>query len=77
MKGSHNTLAVTYLFRHHISQFDVLRPGNRCRPVVVDQFIERVEFHHPQEEFALGIPKYFEVLNTIAASATVKKKSQK
>lgn len=60
----------TYLFRHHVSQFDILRPRNRCGAMVVDQFVERVEFHNPQKEFALGVAKYLKMLNTVAASAS-------
>jgi hypothetical protein len=43
--------------------------------MVVDQFVERVEFYHPQKEFPLGIAKYFEVLDTIATSARKKEKT--
>ena len=65
----------TYLFRHHVSQFDILRPRNRCGAMVVDQFVERVEFHHPQKEFALGVAKYLKVLNTVAASVSTNEKN--
>lgn len=58
----------SYLFRDHISQFDVLWPGDGGRAVIVNQFIERVEFYHPEEKFALGVPKHLEMLDTIPTS---------
>ena len=50
----------TYLFRHHVSQFDILRPRNRCGAMVVDQF---VAFCPPQKEFDLGVAKYLKLLD--------------
>ena len=36
--------------------------------MIVDEFIERVVFDHPEKEFAGAVAKYFKVLNTVAAS---------
>lgn len=36
--------------------------------MVFDQFVERVEFNHPEEEFARGIAQHFEMLDAVTAS---------
>lgn len=58
----------TNLLRNHISQFDILWAGDRCRPVVLYQLVEAVEFDDPQEELALSVPQHFEVLDTVTTS---------
>lgn len=35
--------------------------------MVVDQFVQGVEFHHPEEEFALRVPEHLEVLHAVRA----------
>lgn len=62
----------THLFRYHITQFDILRPGHARRPMIFDQFVEGVELDHPEEEFALGIAQNLEMLNAIGASEGAK-----
>jgi len=63
----------THLFRYHITQFDILRPGHARCPMIFDQFVEGVELDHPEEEFALGIAQNLEMLNTIGAPVRQKR----
>lgn len=36
--------------------------------MVFDKFVEGIEFHHPQEEFALRVTQHFEMLNAVRTS---------
>lgn len=36
--------------------------------MVVNKLVERIEFHHPKEEFSLGVAQDFEVLDTVGTS---------
>lgn len=55
------------LFRLHVFELDVLRTRHGRRAVVLDQFVQRVEFDHPQEKLARCVAQHFEMLNTVAA----------
>lgn len=54
-----------HLFRHHVAQFDLLRAGHARRPVVVDEFVQRAELDHPEEELALCVAQHLKVLHPV------------
>lgn len=56
-----------HLFWHHITQFNVLRSRHTSGTVVVDQLVQRVELHHPEEELALCVAQHLEVLHAVGA----------
>lgn len=58
----------TNLFRYHITQFDILWSRYARRSMIFDQFVEGIELDNPQEEFALCVAQYFEMLHAIRTS---------
>ena len=63
----------TYFFWDHVSEFNVLRPGDGRGSVIVDQFIERVELDDPEEELALGVTEHFKMLYAVTTPTRNKK----
>ena len=48
------------LLRDHLSELDVLTPGDAGGVVVLHQLVQAVELHHPQEELALRVPQHLQ-----------------
>lgn len=50
----------------YVPQEYLLVSGHRCRSVVIYQFIQRIEFYHPEEILSSSVPEHLEVLHVIS-----------